>query len=114
MVRDASRSLSSGRALRGPVGDAPHHEVEKSHKVDPASLPAMIRVLAPVAELVDAPDSKSGSARSAGSSPARGTRILFLSPISSLASTWPLGLIVVRCQMSSLVERADLSRASRD
>jgi RimJ/RimL family protein N-acetyltransferase len=28
---------------------------------------------APVAELVDAPDSKSGSARSAGSSPARGT-----------------------------------------
>jgi hypothetical protein len=31
------------------------------------------RANAPVAELVDAPDSKSGSARSAGSSPARGT-----------------------------------------
>ena len=33
----------------------------------------MISLIAPVAELVDAPDSKSGSARSAGSSPARGT-----------------------------------------
>ena len=33
----------------------------------------MIRPEAPVAELVDAPDSKSGTARCAGSSPARGT-----------------------------------------
>ena len=35
---------------------------------------SMIPPLAPVAESVDAPDSKSGSARSAGSSPARGTK----------------------------------------
>src|SRR3954451_21956673 len=41
--------------------------------VDPAPFASMIPPHAPVAELVDAPDSKSGSARSAGSSPARGT-----------------------------------------
>ena len=29
MVRDAARSLSSGRALRGPVGAAPHHEADR-------------------------------------------------------------------------------------
>jgi hypothetical protein len=29
MVRDAPRSLSSGRASRGPGGGAPHHEAER-------------------------------------------------------------------------------------
>src|SRR3954451_8983581 len=43
--------------------------------VDPAPFASMIPSHAPVAELVDAPDSKSGSARSAGSSPARGTSL---------------------------------------
>ena len=54
-------------------------------RVDPARRPAIFRRLrdaglsgkpakAPVAELVDALDSKSSSARSAGSIPARGTR----------------------------------------
>ena len=56
----------------------------QNQRVDPPSPAAIFRRLrdlrppgrladAPVAELVDAPDSKSGSARSAGSIPARGT-----------------------------------------
>src|SRR5882757_4311604 len=56
-------------------------------RVDPGKRPAIFRRLrdaglsgkpakAPVAELVDALDSKSSSARSAGSIPARGTKIL--------------------------------------
>src|SRR5207245_2505782 len=57
-----------------------------SARVDPEAPPAIFRPLrrtgppaprpkAPVAELVDALDSKSSSARSAGSIPARGTRM---------------------------------------
>ncbi len=48
--------------------------------VDPSSLSVYMRAIratrAPMAELVDASDSKSDSARSAGSIPARGTIIL--------------------------------------
>jgi hypothetical protein len=29
MVRDDARSLSSGRASRGPVGASPHHETDR-------------------------------------------------------------------------------------
>jgi hypothetical protein len=39
--------------------------------------PMYLRIHASMVELVDTPDSKSGSARSAGSSPARGTKFLF-------------------------------------
>ena len=52
--------------------------------IDEAKLHAMIRAasgpapVAPVAELVDALDSKSSSARSAGSIPARGTNLMFV------------------------------------
>ena len=38
-----------------------------------ANVPRYERTRAPVVELVDAPDSKSGSERSVGSSPTRGT-----------------------------------------
>src|SRR3954468_22867579 len=38
MVRDAVRSLSSGRARRGPVGTAPHHEVRMGCDATPSAL----------------------------------------------------------------------------
>lgn len=53
-------------------------------RIVPQIRPSARRV-APLAELVDAPDSKSGSARSAGSIPARGTKILYL---VSLITVW--------------------------
>ena len=45
----------------------------ETRTLTPVSAPLYSRPVAPVAELVDAPDSKSGTARCAGSSPARGT-----------------------------------------
>src|SRR5207245_6121524 len=71
-----------------------------SARVDPEAPPAIFRPLrrtgppaprpkAPVAELVDALDSKSSSARSAGSIPARGTRL----KTSTITITYSIGSI---------------------
>jgi hypothetical protein len=70
----------------------------------------MIRPRAPVAELVDAPDSKSGSARSAGSIPARGTKAAKVSrpPVipRRTAPPWPAWTETSACALAhAIVER---------
>jgi hypothetical protein len=81
-------------------------------RVDPLCAPAIFRRLrdtglaadarcAPVAELVDALDSKSSSARSAGSIPARGTKEFV--PIHHF----------IRIRMTRLAERASCNQILR-
>src|SRR5687767_5747652 len=80
-------------------------------KVEPRAPRRYIPSHAPVAELVDAPDSKSGSARSAGSSPARGTNSAFAvvpgsAPTSEILLAQPLRFaMIARVCRSALVPR---------
>ena len=76
-------SLRSGRPQEHPAPLLRPATSPLAHRCA-RMIEAILAFRAPLAELVDAPDSKSGSERSAGSIPARGTNVSLFSELLRL------------------------------